>query len=313
MPLGPSSKQLFYFMAVLRTGSIRGAAEVCNVEPSVISRQIASLEADLGVPLLERRGRGVVPTEAADLVLAYCRERNAGDDALRVRLTELEGLGRGRLHVMVGDGLVDAFMEGVLLAFCRRHPGVDVTVEVGGASDAVRAVAEDHCQFGLAFSPPASAAVRVIRQRPQPVHAVMAPDHAAAGLRAPLPLSSVASFACALAAPGTGLRTLLQTAADLEGIELRPCFVANTVAPLKRFALAGLGVTFLSAHAVAPELAAGHLIARPIANTVLETSRACLIVRDGRKLSQAGSRLLQMFDDAGFFATVVAGGGEQDV
>ncbi|CAO3425271.1 LysR family transcriptional regulator [Azospirillum endophyticum] len=301
MPLGPGSKQLFYFMAVLRTGSIRAAAEASNVEPSVISRQIASLEADLGVPLLERRGRGVVPTEAAGLVLAYCQERRSGDEALRARLAELDGLGRGHLHIMVGEGLVDAFMDSVLIAFCERHPGVEVTVEIGGAGDAVRSVAEDRCHLGLAFAPPASAAVRVIRQRPQPVHAIMAPDHAAADLPAPLPLPALAAFACALAAPGTGLRTLIQTASDVDGIELRPAFVANTVAPLKRFALAGLGVTFLSAHAVAPELAFGRLVARPIANSILETSRACLIMRDGRSLSRAGARLLQIFDDTGFF------------
>ncbi|WP_307354605.1 LysR family transcriptional regulator [Azospirillum picis] len=312
MPLGPSSKQLFYFMAVLRTGSVRAAAEECNVEPSVISRQVANLEAELGVPLLQRRGRGVVPTDAARLVLDYCRERGAGDDALRMRLAELEGLKRGHLRIMVGDGLVDAFMDTVLLAFCRHHPGIEVAVEVGGASDAVRAVAEDHCHFGLAFSPPASAAVRVVRQRPQPVRAVMAPGHAAAALPAPLSLPALASHACALAAPGTGLRALVQTATDAEGIELRPCFVANTVAPLKRFALAGLGVTFLSAHAVAPELAALQLVAVPIANPILETSRACLIVREGRALPPAGSRLIQLFDDAGFFQNPAAGGKGND-
>ncbi|MBK1838454.1 LysR family transcriptional regulator [Azospirillum sp. YIM B02556] len=301
MPLGPGSKQLSYFMAVLRTGSIRAAAEAGNVEPSVVSRQIASLEAELGVPLLERRGRGVVPTEAAGLVLAYCRERHSGDEALRTRLAELEGLGRGHLHIMVGEGLVDAFMDAVLIAFCERHPGVEVTVEIGGASDAVRSVAEERCHFGLAFAPPASAAVRVIRQRPQPVHAILAPDHAAADLPAPLPLSALTPFACALAAPGTGLRTLIQTAGDAEGIELRPVFIANTVAPLKRFAMAGLGVTFLSVHAVAPELASGRLVARPMANSILATSRASLIMREGRALSRAGARLLEMIDDTRFF------------
>ncbi len=47
-----------------RAGSIRGAAEALHVAPFAISRQIAELEAALGMALLDRLPRGLVPTEA---------------------------------------------------------------------------------------------------------------------------------------------------------------------------------------------------------------------------------------------------------
>lgn len=302
MPLGPSSRQLSYFMEVLRAGSVRGAADACNVEPSVVSRQVAALEADLGVSLLERRGRGVVPTEAAELVLAYCRDRVAGNDTLRTQLLEIEGLKRGRLHLMVGDGFVDTVMRLVVGRFCSEFPGVEVTVEVGGTSETVRALAEDRCDLGLALSPPTSSAIHVVSQRAHPICALMAPDHPCSRIEAPLTLALLQKYPLALAAPGTGLRTLIQSAADDECVELRPSFVSNTVMPMKHYAEAGLGLTFLSAQAAATELADGRLIARPIANSILQSSRVQLIVRDRPRLSPALTRLIRTFDESQYFS-----------
>lgn len=57
-------KQLRYFLAIVDAGSISKAAEVLFVAQPSLSYQIASLEGDLGVPLLLRSPLGVVPTEA---------------------------------------------------------------------------------------------------------------------------------------------------------------------------------------------------------------------------------------------------------
>ncbi|MBP0644432.1 LysR family transcriptional regulator, partial [Mycobacterium tuberculosis] len=90
-----SERRLRYFYETVSRGSIRAAADRCEVEPSVVSRQIQQLEAELGCKLLERRGRNVVPTEAAELVLDHCRERWASEETLFTRLGELKGLQRG--------------------------------------------------------------------------------------------------------------------------------------------------------------------------------------------------------------------------
>ena len=52
---------LRYFLEVVRTGSVSEAATRLSVSPSAVSRQVATLEDLLGVPLFERRPRGMAP------------------------------------------------------------------------------------------------------------------------------------------------------------------------------------------------------------------------------------------------------------
>jgi DNA-binding transcriptional LysR family regulator len=281
----PDSRQLDCFREVIATGSIRAAADALNVEPSVVSRHIARLSADLGVALFERRGRGVIPTEAAQIVLAYCRERTASDDTLRGRLDDLRGLKRGTLQVMAGDGFAEAVMDRLLAAFCRRYPGVDVTLRAGSARDIVRAIADDDCHIGFTLSAPPHASVRVFRERPRPLRLVAKAGHPIAALREPVRLAALAGHAVALAMPGAGLHALVQTATEREGVTISASFTADRAATLRRYALAGLGVTFLSERMIARELAQGTLVARRTTSKVLENSRAQVLVRAGCTLS----------------------------
>ena len=66
---GVNEKRLRYFYTVMMLGSIRQAADLLDIEQSAISRQIQLFESELKVKLFERKGRSVVPTEAAYVVL----------------------------------------------------------------------------------------------------------------------------------------------------------------------------------------------------------------------------------------------------
>lgn len=65
--LSPSAiqvRQLRYFAAVVRTGSLRGATTKIGVSQPTLTRQIQQLEEALGVSLLVRNARGIQPTQA---------------------------------------------------------------------------------------------------------------------------------------------------------------------------------------------------------------------------------------------------------
>jgi LysR family transcriptional regulator, transcriptional activator of nhaA len=80
---------LLYLRTVIREGSIRQAAEQLHVTPQTISGQLRLLERQLGVRLLQRRGRGVVPTEMGRRAMAYA------DEIFRLGDELLEEMGEG--------------------------------------------------------------------------------------------------------------------------------------------------------------------------------------------------------------------------
>ncbi len=91
-----SQRALAYLNEVIHHGSLRRAAQHLNIDPSAISRQLASLEEHLGVRLLQRTPQGVAPTEAGELLVAHYRQQRANEEGVLSRLSALQGCARAR-------------------------------------------------------------------------------------------------------------------------------------------------------------------------------------------------------------------------
>lgn len=102
-------KQLHYFWAVAKTGSIVRACEQLNLTPQTISGQIGLLEKALGVELFQRAGRGLALTEAGRLALSYAEEifqvGGALEEVLRSHL--------GERHVLFRVGIADVVPKSI--------------------------------------------------------------------------------------------------------------------------------------------------------------------------------------------------------
>lgn len=102
-------------VAVDRGGSVAVAASRLGYTPSAISQQVKKLERDLGAPLLERRGRGVLLTERGRLLVASGADLLEGIERLEalasaprqtapVRVASFSTATRGLLAPLLGDG-----------------------------------------------------------------------------------------------------------------------------------------------------------------------------------------------------------------
>ena len=105
---------LFYFRTVVRTGGVSAAARQLRLSQPTITGQIRRLEEALGEKLLERSGRGVVPTEAGRLVFRYADEIAALGGELREALRGRPISRAGRLAVGVTDAVPKLVAERVL-------------------------------------------------------------------------------------------------------------------------------------------------------------------------------------------------------
>lgn len=91
---------LRYFVAVCDTGNITRAAEQENLVASAISKRLAQLEEDLGVPLLERRRRGVAPTAAGEALLEHSRAILANATRIVQDVASFGGVQLGQVRLL---------------------------------------------------------------------------------------------------------------------------------------------------------------------------------------------------------------------
>jgi len=286
-----NESRLAYFFAAVQCGTVRAAADKLDIAPSAVSRQIALLEQELALSVLERHRRGVVPTQAGQLLIDYYREQTAHQSDLLSKLQEVRGLKRGHVDVALGEGFVVDFMQGPMAHFSQRHPHISVTLDLAGTNDVLRRVAEDEAEIGLVYQPPHDPKIVSRAVQRQPMRVIVRANSA---LQPParFTLADLASRPVALTHSSYGTRQLLGLAEYAAKVKLTPALTSNSINVLKQFVRSGLGVTVLPEFAVTAELESGELHAIPIDDPVLEAAEAHLITRTGRKLSVAANRLV---------------------
>jgi DNA-binding transcriptional LysR family regulator len=172
-------RRLTYFLAVAREGSFSRAADVLHVAQPALSRQVAQLEAELGVRLLERGPAGVTVTDAGALLLERGAEleRDAGALADAVR-----GFGDGRrgrvvlgYSTSVGYGTAPA----VIAALRAALPDADVAPLLLPTPELAGAVVRGPLDLALVrcAEPPPGGGVAAVVVRREALGVLMAPEH----------------------------------------------------------------------------------------------------------------------------------------
>jgi DNA-binding transcriptional LysR family regulator len=112
--------------AVAVHGSVGGAAAALGYTPSAISQQITKLERETRTPLLEKRGRGIVLTDAARELASTAQQVLALVEHAEVSLEERRGQVTGRLFVAAFATAARGLIPGVLAELAVRHPELEL-------------------------------------------------------------------------------------------------------------------------------------------------------------------------------------------
>lgn len=112
-------------------GSFSAAAEALSYTQSAVSQQIAALEAETGMQLLERHPRGVSLTAAGQALVGHAEAILARMDAAEAALAAIAGLRGGRLRMASFPTAGATLMPAAIAAFRASYPGVEVTLAEG--------------------------------------------------------------------------------------------------------------------------------------------------------------------------------------
>ncbi|MFE9703190.1 LysR family transcriptional regulator [Streptomyces sp. NPDC005930] len=135
------------FAMVCRTGSLSAAARDLGCTQSAVSQHVKRLERKMGLSLLERQPRGIVPTSAGRLLhTAVTEGLGRIDEAVR-RIEELARAEGGSVRVTTGATTVRHFMAAAVVDFRRRFPRASLEFQTEtssrGCFDALAAGAVD--------------------------------------------------------------------------------------------------------------------------------------------------------------------------
>ncbi|MBM3512245.1 MAG: LysR family transcriptional regulator [Alphaproteobacteria bacterium] len=122
--------KLRVFHAVAEAGSFTHASESLNLSQSAVSRQISALEESLGVSLFHRHARGLVMTEAGDLLYKTVHDVFAKLNNVESMLTETRENPEGPLRVTTTVAFGSVWLTSRLKEFVRSYPNIEVTLRL---------------------------------------------------------------------------------------------------------------------------------------------------------------------------------------
>lgn len=288
--------RLHYLYEAARLGTMHAASEQLDVATSSISRQISTLEKDLGIPLIESGRRRIKLTEAGEAACAHYRETRAHEELFLSRLEELKSIRTGKVDLAVGEAFITNHFSESLHEFMKVYPGMTVRVRMSGTNDTVALVRDDEAHFGLIFDVPRDPKVRARMSLAQPLKVVVHPEHELA-TKSTIQLAELAHHSVGLPEDAFRIRQIVRAAEHEESVFLEPELIANSMTLLKDFALGGRGVTLLPEFLAFEDLLAGRLRAIPTTNSVLNATKISLITRAGRQIPMGAYRLMQRIEN----------------
>jgi DNA-binding transcriptional LysR family regulator len=289
-------RQLEVFSKVVELGSISRAGQAVGLAQASVSERMANLEQSIGVQLLDRLGRRIVPTKAGQLLYEQARAHLALKRSTCQVLEEFMGLRRG--EVVIGGSTIpgEFVLPAALAAFHRQHGDVVVRLAVEDSGQICERVLAGTYEFGIVGWPSVHPHLVFIELWPDELVLVVPAKHRWAKGK-PVAVEDLANEPFIQREGGSGTRAKLQS--DLEAFCGFGCERFNIVAQLgsstavKEAIKHGLGVSILSARAVADEVASGQLAIVPLAGAGFP--RNFYMVQDSRRTTSPVAGLLAEF------------------
>jgi DNA-binding transcriptional LysR family regulator len=146
-------QQLEYFLAAIEHGSFSAAAEALHLAQPSLSEQVRRLEAELGVALFQRVGRGVVLTEAGRTLRPHAESVLAEVEAARGSVSDVREL-RGGTAAFGTFGSSRYYLGAdVVRDFHRQHPSVRIQLVGQNSSEVVEAIRAGELEAGIVVLP----------------------------------------------------------------------------------------------------------------------------------------------------------------
>jgi DNA-binding transcriptional LysR family regulator len=283
--------QIHTFLEIVRLKSFSKAAQTCFRTQPAISAQVRQLEQELNTTLFDRLGTRISLTAAGRIFAEYANQilelRRQAQDSIN----ELERVPRGELLIAANEATCIYVLPKVFSEYKKQFPNVQLSVDRSYGARVVEAVLDNLADFGISQLPLAEKKLQVVKIHSDEIKLLAPAGH---------PLAKRVYVTChdltgdPLLLPKSGTtRTRLNAWLELVEDRIQVSMELDSTEMIKRFVMAGLGLSFLAGSHCREELEAGKLAAVSLGPEPM-LRRLGLIYRRDKALSKAALGFIEV-------------------
>jgi DNA-binding transcriptional LysR family regulator len=291
-------RRLHTFMIAAEAQSFTLAAEILGLTQAAVSQHVAGLEKELRTALFDRGARSVALTDTGRRVYDYARKILELVDALHHDVAGQQPLAvSGTIKIACSTVPSEWLLPELLVRFRELYPEVQESVSVSDSVAAIQAVESGAAELGLVGELPRAANLYVKSIAQDELSLVVAPDHEFARTQWIKP-DDLRGQPLIVRELGSGSRRCVEEALSIAGlatVDLRFSMEVNSNDAIRAAVERGVGVAFLSTHAIAREIHDRRLI--PVDIEGVRAVRDLYLISDPRRLPTRTVRVFRDFLD----------------
>jgi DNA-binding transcriptional LysR family regulator len=287
--------QIEAFDRAARDGSFTRAARSLGLTQPAVSTRISALEAELGGPLFERRGRSLALTPLGEAFLPYAQRMLA---VMADGLQAVRSLQKGRLgeiKVAAPTPFVLSFLVNVLEDFRFQYPTVDILIRERNKTTILEMLYDNTVTLGLVNAPVYDRAFTPLVRLRDPIRVVVAPGHALARQSGPLPMETIYQHTIFRVSMFPEMTAFIDTVVENARGGSGGAVIAVPMVMAMRLVSMGQGVTFLPESYVRSVVEGGELVYLDIAEMPELVSQPVLICLKERRLDDIHQEFARIF------------------
>ncbi len=289
--------QLHTFLEIVRLKSFSKAALTCFRTQPAISAQVRQLEQELNANLFERLGTRIALTPAGRIFAEYSEQILDLRRRAQESIQELERVPRGELIIAANEATCIYVLPDVFSEYKKQFPNVQLHVDRSYGSRVLQAVQDNLADFGITQLPVDAKKCQIVKIHSDEIRIIVPKGHPLTEKRQVL-AADIAPFQLLLPKTGT-TRAKLNSWFEPVEEQLQVSMELDSTEMIKRFVMAGLGISFLAASHCREEVAAGKLVTLSLGPEQM-IRRLGLIYRKDKALSRAALGFIQVIlDQAG--------------
>ena len=279
-------KQLRYFLGVLEAGSLSKASGPLHVAQPALGVQIRNLEQELGVELLQRHARGVVPTRAGEVLARRAESLLREFSRIRQEMMDFGTVPSGRVTLGLTSSVGQRVVAGFVQRCRQKYPEIRLVFMTVRGPELIGKVIHEEIDLGLAFRP---------QDNDEIVSEALINDELvfvdSKKLPSKVDFRTIVSKELILTSESHLVRRMVNRAAASLGLELKVFYDADSITMIKELVKRRLGPTILPLTAIQEEVQEGKLFAAPIMN--VDFVRTLFLLQSVRKFPSHSVELIR--------------------